>query len=193
MAERSSVTRNAMIKGYFSQRGRAKECCREALMLFRDMLNDVSGVNPTDTTMTWIAMGTGLVVHGRGKEALVLLDAMEDSGRAGHLKEAYDFFIEMPIKPDAILWRNLLSSCNIHGDVAMAEKVGKIPLRLEPPKSYVHMPVTSEDYVALSNIYASAGRWQQVELVRKKMKLKRIETKLGGSSIQTISNHRDGL
>ncbi|XWS64701.1 hypothetical protein CRYUN_Cryun05aG0026000 [Craigia yunnanensis] len=100
IAERSSVTWNAMIKGYCSQRERAKKCCREALLLFRDMLNDVSGVNPTDTTM-----------------------------------------------------------------------------------SSVHMPVTSEDYVALSNAYASAGRWQQVEMVRKKMKLKRVEIKPGGSSI----------
>ncbi|XVF31136.1 hypothetical protein REPUB_Repub16aG0119500 [Reevesia pubescens] len=310
MTERSSVTWNTMIKGYCSQRERAQKCCREALVLFREMLNDGSGVNPTDTTMvcvlsacsqlgelysgacvhgfiektifrpendvfigtalvdmyakcgyidtalcifrlmsvknvlTWTAMGTGLAVHGMGKEALELLDAMEDSsikpnpvtftslflacchaglveeglhlfhnmrsrfglkpqiqhyccivdllGRAGHLSEAYDFIIEMPIKPDAILWRSLLSACNVHGDVAMAEKVGKILLRLEPPKSFVHMPVTSEDYVALSNVYASAGRWQQLEMVRKKMKLKRVETKPGGSSIQTVSNYLDG-
>ncbi|XVE62814.1 hypothetical protein DITRI_Ditri06bG0150100 [Diplodiscus trichospermus] len=311
MTERSSVTWNAMIKGYCSQRGRAKECCREALMLFRDMLNDVSGVNPNDSTMvcvlsacsqlgelyggacvhgfieksifgpehdvfigtglvdmyakcgnidsalcifklmsfknvlTWTAMGTGLAIHGRGKEALELLDAMEDYdikpnpvtftslfsacchaglveeglhlfhnmrsrfglkpqiqhygcivdllGKAGHLNEAYDVIIEMPMKPDAILWRSLLSACNVHGDVAMAERVGNILFRLEPPKSSAHMPLTSEDYVALSNIYASAGRWQQVEMVRKKMKLKRVENKPGRSFIRNINNHLDGL
>ncbi|XP_021281611.1 pentatricopeptide repeat-containing protein At3g18970 [Herrania umbratica] len=311
MTERSSVTWNAMIKGYCSQKERAKECCREALLLFRDMLNDVSGVKPTDTTMvcvlsacsrlgelysgacihgfiekaffrpendvfigtglvdmyakcgcinsalcvfrlmrvknvlTWTAMGAGLAVHGRGEEALELLDAMKGSGvepnpvtftslfsacchaglvqeglhlfhsmggrfdvkpqiqhygcivdllgRAGHLNEAYDFIIEMPMKPDAILWRSLLSACNVHGDVVMAEKVGKILLRLKPPNSYVDMAATSGDYVALSNVYASAKRWQQVEMVRKKMKLKRVETEPGGSSIQTISNHLDRL
>ncbi|KAG4121999.1 hypothetical protein ERO13_D11G240400v2 [Gossypium hirsutum] len=252
MTERSSATWNAMIKGYTSQRERSKKCCREALVLFRDMLNDVSGQIPTDTTMvcvlsacsqlgeiysgacvhgfiektiwvpesdvfigtglvdmyakcgyidsalsifrlmsvknvlTWTAMGTGLAVHGRGKEALELLDAMEDSGRAGYLNEAYDFIIEMPIKPDAVLWRSLLSACTVHGDLAMAEKVGKILLRLEPSKNSLHMPITSEDYIALSNVYASTGRWRQVEMVRNKMKLKRVETKPGGSYIQTV-------
>ncbi|MBA0860386.1 hypothetical protein Goshw_017184 [Gossypium schwendimanii] len=283
MTERSSATWNAMIKGYTSQRERSKKCCREALVLFRDMLNDVSGQIPTDTTMvcvlsacsqlgeiysgacvhgfiektiwvpesdvfigtglvdmyakcgyidsalsifrlmsvknvlTWTAMGTGLAVHGRGKEALELLDAMEGSGikpnpvtftslfsacchtglvegglhlfhsmrsrfglepqiqhygcivdllgRAGYLNEAYDFIIEMPIKPDAVLWRSLLSACTVHGDLAMAEKVGKILLRLEPPKNSLHMPITSEDYIALSNVYASTGRWRQVEML----------------------------
>ncbi|KAB2058600.1 hypothetical protein ES319_A11G244400v1 [Gossypium barbadense] len=238
MTERSSATWNAMIKGYTSQRGRSKKCCREALVLFRDMLNDVSGQIPTDTTMvcvlsacsqlgeiysgacvhgfiektiwvpesdvfigtglvdmyakcgyidsalsifrlmsvknvlTWTAMGTGLAVHGRGKEALELLDAMEGS--------------EIPIKPDAVLWRSLLRACTIHGDLAMAEKVGKILLRLEPPKNSLHMPITSEDYIALSNVYASTGRWRQVEMVRNKMKLKRVETKPGGSYIRTV-------
>ncbi|KAB2058599.1 hypothetical protein ES319_A11G244400v1 [Gossypium barbadense] len=304
MTERSSATWNAMIKGYTSQRGRSKKCCREALVLFRDMLNDVSGQIPTDTTMvcvlsacsqlgeiysgacvhgfiektiwvpesdvfigtglvdmyakcgyidsalsifrlmsvknvlTWTAMGTGLAVHGRGKEALELLDAMEGSGikpnpvtfttlfsafchtglveeglhlfhnmrsrfgldpqiqhygcivdllgRAGYLNEAYDFIIEIPIKPDAVLWRSLLRACTIHGDLAMAEKVGKILLRLEPPKNSLHMPITSEDYIALSNVYASTGRWRQVEMVRNKMKLKRVETKPGGSYIRTV-------
>ncbi|KAL4352658.1 hypothetical protein GQ457_06G019420 [Hibiscus cannabinus] len=305
MTERSSATWNAMIRGYTSQKERVKKCCREALVLFRDMLNDVSGQNPTDTTMvcvlsacsqlgelysgacvhgfiekticrpeddvfigtdlvdmyakcgyidsalcifrlmsvknvlTWTAMGAGLAVHGRGKEALELLDAMEDIGikpnpvtftsllsacchaglveeglhllhnawsrfgiepqiqhygcivdllgRAGYLNEAYDFIIEMPIKPDTILWRSLLSACNVHGDLAMAEKVGKILLRLEPPKNFLHVPVTSEDYIALSNVYASARRWRQVEMIRKKMKSERAETKPGGSFIQTIS------
>ncbi|KAK8328581.1 hypothetical protein V6Z12_A11G261300 [Gossypium hirsutum] len=136
--------------------------------------------------LTWTAMGTGLAVHGRGKEALELLDAMEGSGRAGYLNEAYDFIIEIPIKPDAVLWRSLLSACTIHGDLAMAEKVGKILLRLEPPKNSLHMPITSEDYIALSNVYASTGRWRQVEMVRNKMKLKRVETKPGGSYIRTV-------
>ena len=64
-------------------------------------------------------------------------------GRAWHLKEAYDFIIELPIKPDAILWRSLMSASNVHGDFAMAEKVGKILPRLELRKSSVCMPVTS--------------------------------------------------
>ncbi|KAK8589439.1 hypothetical protein V6N12_023836 [Hibiscus sabdariffa] len=48
MTERNSVTWNAMIKGYISERERAKKCCKEALVLFRDMLSNVSGQNPID-------------------------------------------------------------------------------------------------------------------------------------------------
>ncbi|KAJ0080250.1 hypothetical protein Patl1_23301 [Pistacia atlantica] len=33
-----------------------------------------------------------------------------------------------------------------------------------------YMPGTSEDYVALSNVYASAERWLEVESVRREMK-----------------------
>ncbi|KAJ4838581.1 hypothetical protein Tsubulata_007076, partial [Turnera subulata] len=39
----------------------------------------------------------------------------------------------------------------------------------------------SQDYVALSNLYASAERWDDVEIVRKEMKARRIETKPGAS------------
>jgi len=306
MAVRSNVTWNAMITGYCSQRERTKECARDALSLFRDMLADVCGLKPTDTTMvcilsavsqmgvletgacvhgyiektvcvpendvfigtglvdmyskcgclesalsvfrrmkdrnvlTWTAMATGLAIHGRGKEALELLDAMgaygvkpnavtftsllsacchvglvEEGlhlfdkmksnfcvmpgmqhygcmvdllGRAGHLKEAYEFVMGMPIEPDAILWRSLLSACKVQWDVAMGEKVGKLLLQRQPEKSAVDVIVRSEDYVALSNVYASAERWEDAEIVREDMKIKKIENKPGCSSVQTMNN-----
>ncbi|KAK2637830.1 hypothetical protein Ddye_025625 [Dipteronia dyeriana] len=34
-------------------------------------------------------------------------------GRAWHLSEAYEFIMKMPISPDAILWRSLLSACYV--------------------------------------------------------------------------------
>ncbi|KAK3200653.1 hypothetical protein Dsin_024068 [Dipteronia sinensis] len=243
MPMRNSVTWNAMITGYCSQSKRAKDCAFETL-LFKDMLVDVCGVKPTDTTtvcvlsassqlrdknvLTWTAMVIGLAIHGRGKEALRLLDLMRvcdvkpnavtfsslfsacchaclveeglslfDNmkskwglepniqhyecivdllGRAGHLNEAYEFIMGMPIEPAAILWRSLLSACYVHGDVVMGEKVGKIFLQLQPESISEDLTGTSEDYVALSNVYASAGRWQEVESLGKQMKVKRIET-----------------
>ncbi|KAK8621302.1 hypothetical protein V6N13_067740 [Hibiscus sabdariffa] len=55
-----------MIKGYISQRERAKKCCKETLVLFRDMLSDVSRQNPTDNKTicrleNYIFIGTGLI------------------------------------------------------------------------------------------------------------------------------------
>lgn len=307
MLVRNSVTWNAMITGYCSHR----ESAREALVLFRDMLDDVRGAKATDTTMvcilsaasrlgvletgvcvhgyisktinfpendvfigtglidmyskcgclgsasfifakmkeknvlTWTAMATGLAIHGKGKEALKLLDGMRTFGvkpnsvtftsllsacchrglveealrlfhimrdfgvtcqmqhygcfvdvlgRNGLLKEAYEFVKGMPVKPDAVLWRSLLSACKLHGDVAMGEKVGKLLLQLKPEQSSLDLGLNSEDYVALSNIYASAGRWEDVEMIREEMKVKGIENKAGRSSVQTISNQlMDGL
>lgn len=298
MVVRNSVTWNVMITGYCSQRGSA----RDALVLFCDMLDDVYGAKPTDTTivcvlsaasqfggletgacvhgyiekikwvpendvfigtglldmyskcgcldsalsifmrmkekniLTWTAMATGLAIHGKGKEALQLLDAMGACGlkpnavtftslllacchaglvdeglqlfhsmnkfnvipqmqhygcivdllsRTGLLKEAYEFIMRMPVKPDAILWRSLLSASRIHGDVAMGEQVGKLLLQIHPKQN--SLDVTSEDYVALSNIYASAGKWDDVEMVREEMKVKGIENKAGRSSVQTTN------
>ncbi|KAH7571905.1 hypothetical protein JRO89_XS04G0164900 [Xanthoceras sorbifolium] len=300
MSMRNSITWNAMINGYCSQSRKSKEFAFEALVLFKDMLVDVSGAKPTYTTMvgvlsansqlgvlesgacvhgyiektiympendvfvgtalvdmyskcgcldsalsifwrmreknvlTWTAMVKGLAIHGKGKESIRLLDLMrvcsvkpnavtftsllsacchaglvEEGlglfdkmkskwglephiqhygcivdllGRAGRLNEAYEFIMGMPVKPDAILWRSLLSACNVHGDIAMGEKVGNILLQLQPESI---SSGTSEDYVALSNVYASAGKWQEVESLRKEMKVQRIENEPGCSLVQS--------
>lgn len=311
MTKRSVVTWNAMITGYSSQKEKAKECARDALLLFRDMVVDLYGEKPNDRTMvcvlssssqlgvlesgvcihgyiektirkpesdvfigtglvdmylkcgyldsalnifsemrvknvlTWTAMATGLAIHGKGKEALELLDVMAAGGvkpnavtftslfsacchsclveeglqlfhnmeskfglepqiqhygcvvdllgRAGHLKEAYEFIAGMPVKPDAILWRSLLSACQIHGDIVLGEKVAKVLLNSHQEKNFTVSNYTGEDYVALSNIFASAERWEEVETVRKEMKVKRIETNPGASSVQAINDHPFGI
>ncbi|CAK9328311.1 unnamed protein product [Citrullus colocynthis] len=191
--------------------------------------------------LTWTAMATGLAVHGRGKEALELLDAMGTHGvkpnavtftsllsacchgglieeglhlfhvmerkfgvvpqmqhygcivdllgRSGHLREAYDLILGMPVEPDGVLWRSLLSSCLVHGDVEMGERVGKLLVERQGGESFDdEWCVGSEDFVALSNVYASAERWGDVEAVREEMKIKGIENKAGCSSVQTTGS-----
>lgn len=191
--------------------------------------------------LTWTAMATGLAVHGRGKEALELLDAMGTHGvkpnavtftsllsacchgglieeglhlfhvmerkfgvvpqmqhygcivdllgRSGHLREAYDLILGMPVEPDGVLWRSLLSSCLVHGDVQMGERVGKLLVERQGGESSDdEWCVGSEDFVALSNVYASAERWGDVEAVREEMKIKGIENKAGCSSVQTTGS-----
>lgn len=189
--------------------------------------------------LTWTAMATGLAVHGKGKESLLLLDSMEAHGvkpnavtftsllsacchgglveeglhlfrvmerkfgavphmqhygcivdllgRSGHLKEAYELIMGMPMEPDAVLWRSLLSSCMSHGDVEMGEKVGKLLVERQRGRhGFEEWCVgSSEDFVALSNVYASAQKWGDVEAVREEMRIKGIENKPGYSSLQT--------
>jgi len=45
-------------------------------------------------------------------------------GRAGHLQEAENMIKGMPCKPNADVWRALLSACKIHGNVEMGEHAG---------------------------------------------------------------------
>ncbi|XP_031485853.1 pentatricopeptide repeat-containing protein At5g66520-like [Nymphaea colorata] len=96
-------------------------------------------------------------------------------GRAGRLDEAEDFISSMPIKANASVWGALLGACRIHGNVELGGKVGKILLELEPENS--------GRYALLSNIYAAAGRWDDVSMVRKLMKDRGIKTVPGYSLI----------
>ena len=96
-------------------------------------------------------------------------------GRAGLLADAEDVIRSMPVRPNAAVFGVLLGACRKHGDVELGERVGKILLELEPENS--------GRYALLSNIYAKAGRWKDVEKVRKLMKQRGIKTTPGISMI----------
>jgi pentatricopeptide repeat protein len=75
-------------------------------------------------------------------------------GRAGHMKEALTFIRQMPIEPDAGVWGALLGACRIHHNIKLGKHVAKHLIKLEPENA--------ANYVLLSNIYATAGRWDEV-------------------------------
>ncbi|CAI9283192.1 unnamed protein product [Lactuca saligna] len=109
-------------------------------------------------------------------------------GRSGCLNEAYDFILKMPIKPDPTVWRTLLSACNVHGGNdfdGVGEKVKKRLLELEPK--------WSGNLVIIANRYANVCKWEEVEKVRKSMKVKKmvgescIEVK--GSTFRFLSGY----
>lgn len=195
MERKNVLTWTAMTTG-LAIHGRGKE----ALEVLYKMGGD--GVRPNETTFTSLLSAcchAGLVEEGlqlfrdmEGKFGVVpriqhygcVVDLL---GRAGKLKEAYDFIMGMSISPDYVMWRSLLSACKIHGDVVMGEKLGKFLLQFKE-KNYTEFDHKSEDYIALSNVYASAERWNDVETVRKNMKNKSIFSKSGLSSVQTLSS-----
>lgn len=96
-------------------------------------------------------------------------------GRAGFLNEAEQLIKAMPIQPNSAVWGALLGGCRIHGNVELGEKVGKLLLEMEPNNS--------GRYSLLSNIYARAGRWDDVAEIRKLMKDRGIKTTPGSSLI----------
>ncbi|XP_043691231.1 pentatricopeptide repeat-containing protein At3g18970-like [Telopea speciosissima] len=195
MKEKNILTWTAMMVG-LAIHGQGKE----ALELFGSM--EADNVRPNAVTFTCLLFAcchAGLVDEG-----LQLFNNMSSKfginpqiqhygcivdllSRSGHLQEAFEFIIDMPLEPDLVLWRSLLGACKVYGDVVMGEKVGKLLLQLQQEQGSWDSLSTCEDYIALSNMYAMAQRWEDVEMVRETMKVKGIQTKPGCSLVQSAS------
>ncbi|XP_027349557.1 putative pentatricopeptide repeat-containing protein At3g05240 [Abrus precatorius] len=96
--------------------------------------------------------------------------------RAGHFREAERLMETMKVQPNIAIWGALLNGCQIHENLGAANQVKVRLTELEPGQSGVH--------VLLSNIYAKAERWEEVNLTRKSMKHKRITKTIGHSSVE---------
>ncbi|KAF4364307.1 hypothetical protein G4B88_028427 [Cannabis sativa] len=83
-------------------------------------------------------------------------------GRAGLIEEAYEFIQNMPIQPNAVVWRTLLASCRVHKKVEIGEESLKNIIKLDQPHS--------GDYILLSKLYSSIGRDDDALRVRNQMK-----------------------
>lgn len=166
----------------------------EALQLFKKM--KICTVEPNHVTFLGVLCACsygGLVEDGRRlfhemqhvhdiKPEMVHYGAMVDMlSRAGNLKEAYNFILDMPIEGDAILWRTLLSACHIHGvvngdDSGIGELVKRKLLELEPWRS--------GNLVLVANNYARDGMWERAELLRKHMNGRGLKNRAGQSCIK---------
>ena len=78
------------------------------------------------------------------------------------MKEALTFIRQMPIEPDASVWGPLLGAYRIHHNIKLRKYVAKHLIKLGPDNA--------ANYVLLSNIYAMAGRWDEVMKVRAMIK-----------------------
>lgn len=182
LREKNACTWNAMING-LAMNGQAEK----ALDVFSQMQLD-RRVLPDEVTFVGVllACSHGGFVEEGGKHfysmtrkygvrlAVEHYACMADLlGRCGFLREAEEIIRNMSTKPDVVVWRALLGGCRIHKDVELAERV---ILEMETHGS--------GDYVLLSNLYASVGRWEDVEKVRRIMKDRGIEKTPGCSSIE---------
>ncbi|KAG5546883.1 hypothetical protein RHGRI_018896 [Rhododendron griersonianum] len=88
-------------------------------------------------------------------------------GRSGKLSEAENFIEEMPIPPNDFVWRSLLASCRIHGNLELGRKATEHLLQFNP----------SDDsaFVLYSNVCAKSGNWDYVENVRGQMQLRHVK------------------
>jgi pentatricopeptide repeat protein len=184
MPQRDVVSWTAMIVAYATH-----GCGKEALQLFEQMQQ--SHTNPNEATYIGILSAcchAGLVDDGwkyfdsiaRDYHITPTMDhycCMVDLlGRAGHLNEAYHFINKMPIKPNDAIWGSLLGACRNHANIELGELVADHLLQTDS-KNAAH-------YVLLSNIYAAAGRWADVEKVRKLMINRKVRKTPGCSWIE---------
>ncbi|GJM86377.1 hypothetical protein PR202_ga02230 [Eleusine coracana subsp. coracana] len=100
-------------------------------------------------------------------------------GRAGRIEEAYRLIEDMPFKPSASLWGAMLGACVLHENVELGEVAATHLFMLEPENT--------GNYVLLAKIYATAGRWQAVQELRKMMLKRGLGKKPGSSAVDVRS------
>lgn len=175
---------NVMISGY-AIHGRALE----ALALFKQMTGE--GLKPDGITFTSVLSAcshAGLVKEGvevftKMVSEYCVNPTMEHYGcvasllsRCGNLNEALELILTMPFEPDAQIIGSVVAACKEHGAVELGEYLSHHLFELEPDNS--------GNYVALSNTYATAGRWDNVQKLRGVMREKGMEKQPGYSEIQ---------
>nr|XP_043618050.1 putative pentatricopeptide repeat-containing protein At5g37570 [Erigeron canadensis] len=169
MHKRDLITYCSMIQGY-SVHGRGVE----AVALFHRMLKE--GLRPDDVAFTVILSACShadLFDEGiRIFDSIVNEHSLVPSsdhyackvdllGRAGRVREAYDFLKKMPTEPHAGAWGALLWACRMHGDVSIGKEVAAQLFKIEPQ--------SAANYVLLSDMYADSNQWSDVNNVRNQM------------------------
>lgn len=165
----------------------------EALDIFKEM--EMHRFPPSEITFVGVLYACshcGMVNEGftyfeRMKDEFGIVPKIEHYGcmvdllgRAGLVKQAYKYIREMPVEPNAVIWRTLLGACVLRGNLEIAEVTRDELKKLEPKHS--------GDFVLLSNLYASERRWSEVHNVRTTMLNEGI-SKVPGYSLVELGNH----
>lgn len=175
------ISWNSMIVG-LAKNGYAEY----AVKIFEEMKQ--THVMPDDVTFLGVLTAcshAGKVAEGRQVFEIMVTDygvqprvdhvaCMVDLlGRCGFLKEAEELIYKLNFETDALIWATLLGACRLHGDDLRGRLAAKKLMELDPQNS--------SPYVLLANIYASSGKWNEVNTLRREMKEKGV-VKLPGVS-----------
>ncbi|GMJ00017.1 Chloroplast RNA Editing Factor 7 [Hibiscus trionum] len=189
MPERSTVSWTNMIMG-LAKHGFAQE----AISVFECMISSGErGVKPDEITYIGVLFAcshAGFVKEGRHyftqmtrhwgiKPRIDHYCCMVDLlSRAGFLDEAMNLIETMPVKPNDAVWNALLGGCRIHKNVDLASRIAqKFDAELDLNNAAGHLTL-------LSNMYATAKRWQDVANVRQRMIESGVKKPAGRSWVQ---------
>ncbi|XP_059661998.1 putative pentatricopeptide repeat-containing protein At1g03510 [Cornus florida] len=181
MRERDVVAWSSLISAY-ALHGEA----RAALEIFGQM--ELAEVKPDG--ITFLGVLKACSHSGFADEARMYFARMRDDygvepssnhysclvdvlSRAGRLYEAYEVIRDMPVKVTAKAWGALLGACSTYGELELAEIAGRALLEIEPDNA--------ANYVLLARIYASAGRHEEAQRMRREMEEKGVKTAPGSS------------
>lgn len=184
MRNKDVASWNIMIKGYGMHGYGSK-----ALDMFSDMcearipLDEVSfvGVLSACSHAGLVREGRDFLRQMKSKYGVVpniehYTCVVDMLGRAGHLQEAYELVLEMPIETNPVVWRALLAACRLHGNQDLAEVAAQKVNELDPGHS--------GNYVLMSNIYVANGRYEEVSEVRHTMRQQNVKKTPGCSWIE---------
>ncbi|KAL5553689.1 hypothetical protein UlMin_041090 [Ulmus minor] len=184
MKEKNGTTWSAMIGGYGMQGD-----SHESFTLFTEMLKE--DVEPSEAIFTAILSAcrhTGMVgegwnyfnsmcLHYKFVPLMQHYACMVDLlARAGRLEEALEFIEKMPVQPDVSLFGAFLHGCELHSRFDLGEVAIKKMLELDIDDACY--------FVLISNLYASDGRWSQVNQVRELMKQRELIKSPGHSLVE---------
>ncbi|KAL2550282.1 Pentatricopeptide repeat-containing protein [Forsythia ovata] len=160
-------------------------CVERAFEIFNGM--------PKRDILAWTAMISAYALHGHANEAFKLYENMEAVGVrpnsvtfVGLLSAcAHSGLVEKgrmktlsevcPWKPDVFVWGALLGGCQLHGNVKLGEKIAQNLICLEPQNHAF--------YINLCDVYAKAGRFDDLKRIRALMKDREIRKSVPGCSM----------
>ncbi|KAL9226171.1 hypothetical protein vseg_002013 [Gypsophila vaccaria] len=182
MGVRNEVTWSSMIRSY-GMHGDGEE----SFALFNDMLKD--NIEPNEVVFT--AMLSACSHSGKVGEGWSYFTSMcreynfvpsmkhyssmvDMLSRAGKLDDALDFIQKMPVKANSSVLAAFLHGCSLHSQFELGEVVAKRMLETHPKEVCY--------YVLLCKLYASDGRWEKADEIRRMMNDRRLSKPPGWSS-----------
>ncbi|KAI3939432.1 hypothetical protein MKW98_022300 [Papaver atlanticum] len=160
------VSWNTMINAY-SKHGNSGRCF--------EMYAKMKSLNLRPDRITFLGLLTACVNLGLVKEGWECFEEMRKTyncepslehyacmvdllGRTGYTEEAVKLLKSMPFETDARIWGSLLTASKTKSDTKLAEFATGELINMEPGNA--------ANYILLSNIYASAGKWDKVANMR---------------------------
>ncbi|KAJ8754900.1 hypothetical protein K2173_015412 [Erythroxylum novogranatense] len=179
MEIRDVVSYNTLISG-FAAHGQGKD----AIELMTTMKEE--GILPD--RITYIGVLTACSHEGLLEEGRKVFESIRNPsvdhfacmvdllGRVGQLDEAMILIDNMAMEPHSGVYGSLLNASRIHKRIEFGQLAANKLFELEPQNS--------GNYVLLSNIYASTGRWKDAANIRQMMRRERLRKGTGWSCVE---------